>query len=118
LIACHRTARNVEHDRKGCRRFLGSKKQKLSFALCSVGQISDLSVGLATRQETCMSEQASELIELSKLNGNFKRNYGKLIGTYLYLRSISAARGRPYIWSGLLVAALTAGLAWLERTEF
>lgn len=64
-----------------------------------------------------MSEQNSELIALSKLNGDFKRNYGKLIGAYLYLRSISATRGRSYVWSGLLVAALTAALAWLEQFE-
>jgi hypothetical protein len=62
-----------------------------------------------------MSDQKSELIELSKLNGDFKRNYGKLIGAYLYLRSISAARGQSYMWSGFLVAALTAGLAWLQQ---
>jgi hypothetical protein len=62
-----------------------------------------------------MSERDSELIELSKLNGDFRRNYGKLIGAYLYLRSISAARGRSFVWSGLVVAALTAALAWLEQ---
>lgn len=62
-----------------------------------------------------MSDQNSELIELSKLNGDFKRNYGKLIGAYLYLRSISAARGRSYVWGGLLVAALTGGLTWLQQ---
>ena len=43
-----------------------------------------------------MSDQSSELVEISKLNGDFKKNYGKLIGGYLYLRSVSAARGRPY----------------------
>jgi len=62
-----------------------------------------------------MAEQKSELIELSRLNGDFKRNYGKLIGAYLYLRSVSAARGRSYLWNGFFVTALTAGLAWLER---
>jgi hypothetical protein len=38
-----------------------------------------------------MSDPSSELVEISKLNGDFKRNYGKLIGAYLYLRSVSAA---------------------------
>jgi hypothetical protein len=42
-----------------------------------------------------MHAQYSELVEISKLNGDFKKNYGKLIGAYLYLRSVSAARGRP-----------------------
>jgi len=40
-----------------------------------------------------MSEQSSEFVEISKLNGDFRRNYGKLIGAYLYLRSVSATRG-------------------------
>jgi hypothetical protein len=41
-----------------------------------------------------MSDQSSELVEISKLNGDFRKNYGKLVGAYLYLRSIGAARGR------------------------
>ena len=48
-----------------------------------------------------MSVQSSELVEISKLNGDFRRNYGKLIGAYLYLRSVSAARGRPWFWAAL-----------------
>ena len=34
-----------------------------------------------------MSDQSSELIEISKLSGDFRKNYGKLVGAYLYLRS-------------------------------
>jgi hypothetical protein len=62
-----------------------------------------------------MPEQNSELVEISKLNGDFKRNYGKIVGAYLYLRSISAARGRSWLWSGFAITALTAGWAWLEK---
>jgi hypothetical protein len=58
-----------------------------------------------------MSDQSSELVEISKLNGDFRRNYGKLIGAYLYLRSVSAARGRPWFWAGLLLRS--ARRAWL-----
>jgi hypothetical protein len=47
------------------------------------------------------AQSSSELIEISKLNGDFKRNYGKLMGAYLYLRSVSAARGRSLLWTGL-----------------
>ncbi|HLZ00621.1 MAG TPA: hypothetical protein VKR55_00570 [Bradyrhizobium sp.] len=65
-----------------------------------------------------MSEPVSELIEISKLNGDFKRNYGKLIGAFLYLRSISAARGRSFFWSGFLFALVSACAAWLERHGF
>ena len=65
-----------------------------------------------------MSDQSSELVEISKLNGDFRKNYGKLIGAYLYLRSVSAARGRSWFWAGLVsfacsVGGRLAGAAWL-----
>jgi hypothetical protein len=65
-----------------------------------------------------MSERSSELVEISKLNGDFRKNYGKLLGAYLYLRSVSAARGRSLFWSGLIALALSAlalvsKLGWL-----
>jgi hypothetical protein len=62
-----------------------------------------------------MSDQPSELVEISKLNGDFRRNYGKLIGAYLYLRSVSAARGRSWFWAGLVSLACSLALAWLAR---
>jgi hypothetical protein len=65
-----------------------------------------------------MSDQYSELVEISKLNGDFRRNYGKLIGAFLYLRSISAARGRSIIWTSTISIALSAALAWLTRRVF
>ena len=65
-----------------------------------------------------MSEPISELVEISRLNGDFKKNYGKLIGAFLYLRSISAARGRSFLWNGFLFALASAGLTWLEKHGF
>lgn len=65
-----------------------------------------------------MSEQfdtSSELIKISKLNGSFRRNYGTFIGAFLYLRSISAARGRSFFWTDLISIACSAALAWLAR---
>ena len=62
-----------------------------------------------------MSNASSELVEISKLNGDFRKNYGKLLGAYLYLRSISAAHGRSYLWGGLLFAMFSAALTWLAR---
>jgi hypothetical protein len=62
-----------------------------------------------------MSAKFSELVEISKLNGDFKKNYGTLIGAYLYLRSISAVRGRSFFSTGLISIAWSAGLAWLGR---
>jgi hypothetical protein len=67
-----------------------------------------------------MSEQIEtcSLVKISKLNGDFKKNYGTLIGAYLYLRTISAARGRSFIWTGLILTACSAALTWLERYGF
>ena len=56
-----------------------------------------------------------ELVAISKLNGDFKRNYGSLLGAYLYLRSISAARGRSLFWTGLVSIVCSAALAWLGK---
>jgi hypothetical protein len=61
-----------------------------------------------------MPDRSTELVEISKLNGDFRRNYGKLLGAFVYLRSISAARGRSLLWSGLIVTTLS-GLALLAR---
>ena len=62
-----------------------------------------------------MSDQSSELVEISKLNGDFRKNYGKLIGAYLYLRSVSAARGRSFLWTGFLFVIVSASAAWLKQ---
>ena len=62
-----------------------------------------------------MPDQSSELVEISKLNGDFRKNYGKLIGAYLYLRSVSAARGRTWFWTGLVSFTCSVVLAWLAR---
>ena len=62
-----------------------------------------------------MSYPSSELVEISKLNGDFKKNYGKHIGAHLYLRSISAARGRALFWTGLIWTARMVALTWLVR---
>jgi hypothetical protein len=35
----------------------------------------------------------SDLIEIAKRNGDCRNNYGLIIGAFLYLRSINAARG-------------------------
>jgi hypothetical protein len=62
-----------------------------------------------------VSDPSSELVEISKLNGDFKRNYGRLIGAYLYLRSVSAVRGRSVVWGGLLFTFISASVIWLEK---
>ncbi|WP_316233725.1 hypothetical protein [Bradyrhizobium sp. SZCCHNPS2010] len=57
---------------------------------------------------------SAEIIEICKLNGEFRKNYGKLLGAYLYLRSISIARGRPVFSAGLISIAC-AWMAWFAR---
>lgn len=52
----------------------------------------------------------SDLVEIVKQNGDFQRNYGKLLGAFLYLRSLRAARGRLAIWMGLIFGLVAAAL--------
>jgi hypothetical protein len=59
-------------------------------------------------------EVSSELSKIAKLNGDFRRNYGLLLGAFLYLRSIGAAR-RASHWGGLMVALATAILTWVAK---
>jgi hypothetical protein len=58
--------------------------------------------------------QSSDLVEIAKRNGDFRRNYGIIIGAFLYLRSLSVVRGRSFFWFGLLLVASSI-LAWLEK---
>lgn len=60
-------------------------------------------------------EASNDLYKIAKLNGDFRRNYGTLLGAFLYLRSISAARGRSWLWGGLFSLACSAVLGWLSK---
>ena len=60
-------------------------------------------------------DTSSELSKIAKLNGDFRRNYGTLIGAVLYLRTVSAARRSPWLWAGLISIALSTVLSWLGR---
>lgn len=60
-------------------------------------------------------DTSSELSKIAKLNGDFRRNYGTLLGAFLYLRSISAARSRPWLWTGLISLACTAAMSLLAK---
>jgi hypothetical protein len=42
----------------------------------------------------------SDLLEIVKRNGDFRKNYGTIIGGYLFLRSITAAAGRSVFHRG------------------
>jgi hypothetical protein len=60
-------------------------------------------------------EISSEVSKIAKLNGEFRRNYGVLLGAFLYLRSISAARGRGWLYGGLFSLVCSGALGWLGR---
>ena len=56
-----------------------------------------------------MHREIKENLETTNVsNGDFRRNYGTLIGAFLYLRSLIAARGFPFYWTGLLLVRLLA----------
>ena len=61
------------------------------------------------------SETVSELVEIAKRNGDFRKHYGRIIGAYLYLRTVSAVRGRSMFWGGLIVTSIAGVLAWIEK---
>lgn len=58
------------------------------------------------------------LSKIAKLNGDFRKNYGTLLGAFLYLRSISAARGRSWLWGGLFSLICSVVLEWLGEHGF
>jgi hypothetical protein len=69
-------------------------------------------------RDASMSERSpspSDVIEVSKLNGDFRKNYGTVLGAFLYLRSISAARGKSLFWTGLASAICSVVAAWLTK---
>jgi hypothetical protein len=61
------------------------------------------------------SEPFSEIVEIAKRNGDFRKHYGKIIGAYLYLRTVNAIRGRSIFWSGLIFTTVAGALAWIEK---
>jgi hypothetical protein len=63
-------------------------------------------------------QKRSDLVEIARRNGDFKKNYGTVIGAFLYLRSLSAAAGRSFYWLGLICALLSAALPWLAKIEW
>ena len=44
-----------------------------------------------------MSDRSFKLVEISKLNGDFRSSFGKLLGALPDLWSVSAARGRSML---------------------
>lgn len=63
-------------------------------------------------------QQNSDLIEIARRNGDFKRNYGTVIGAFLYLRSLHAARGHSFTWTSLILGFLAAALPWVSKLRW
>jgi hypothetical protein len=87
------------------------------FAGQSVGLLAGLLGTFSRMPDKRMSEPTSELVEIFKLNGDFKRNYGRLLSGYLYLRSISAAGGRSYFWGAFRGVFIRTGLVGATRLD-
>ncbi len=55
----------------------------------------------------------SDLVEIAKQNGDFRKNYGVIVGAILYLRSINAARPRLFWWQAVMASiAVALGFWW------
>jgi len=59
----------------------------------------------------------SDLVEIAKRNGDFRKNYGLLLGALLYWLSIKATRpSRSFWWSGVIGLATVAGTLVLKHS--
>lgn len=57
----------------------------------------------------------SAVIEIVRRNGDFRKNYGLIIGGYLYLRSIHAVSGRSLPWGSFVAITATLLTAWIRK---
>jgi hypothetical protein len=55
------------------------------------------------------------LVEIAKRNGDFRKNYGPIIGAFLYLHSVNATRPRSIWWGGIVAAVATGAVALIEK---
>lgn len=60
----------------------------------------------------------SDIVEIARRNGDFKRNWGIFLGAFLYLRSLNAARGRSFGWAGVVVGLFAAGVPWASKLSW
>ncbi|MBP1298399.1 hypothetical protein ABIF38_007355 [Bradyrhizobium japonicum] len=58
--------------------------------------------------------RSSDLVEIARRSGEFRKHYGVVLGALLYLSSISAARPRSIWWSGVSTALIGAAAIWLK----
>lgn len=92
-----------------------SGKSEILLAPSGKTMVDRVLVQSSRNQPMSDAEPSSELSKIARLNGDFRRNYGTLLGAFLYLRSISAARGRSWLWAGLASLLGSAAVGWLSR---
>jgi len=63
-------------------------------------------------------QKHTDLVEILRRNGDFRKNYGVLIGAVLYLRSLSAVRSRPFSWIGLILGLSAAAIPWAAKLDW
>lgn len=57
----------------------------------------------------------SDLFRVAELNGDFEQKYGMVVGAFLYLRTVKAARGRSQFLAWSISLSFSAAFAWLVR---
>jgi hypothetical protein len=101
------------YDRPGGRDNFGKSELGLDSQPKSVLEIA--AQHYAQRREVGMSDRDvthSDLVEIAKRNGDFRKNYGLIVGAILYLRSINAARPRLFWQTSIASIAVVWGLWW------
>lgn len=51
----------------------------------------------------------SDLVEIAKRNGEFRKHWGLVLGSILYCLSVRATRPRIILWSGMIGLATVVG---------
>jgi hypothetical protein len=104
--------RHELQEKPGCP--LNGNSVNRNFSLAPSGKSGVYRV-LAQLKETSLMRprfgSSSDIVEISRLNGDFRRNYGKFLGALLYLYSISIARNRP-LGAGLISPICAVASAW------
>jgi hypothetical protein len=56
----------------------------------------------------------SDLVEIAKRNGDFRKNWGLIVGSVLYWLSIKATHPTSFWWKGLVAIAVTVAGWWVK----
>jgi hypothetical protein len=63
-------------------------------------------------------QKYSDFVEILRRHGEFRKNWGVLIGAVLYLRSLSAVRSRSFSWADLILGLIAAALPWAAKLDW